>query len=74
MAVVDALAIRLEPGLVEAAGHRVDAHAERLNDEGMDDVGRGDLELDDLVDRNHRLVVDREQPEIARLQILPSFM
>ena len=65
LAVIDAFAIGLEPGLVEAAGNRVDAHAERLDDEGMDHVDRRHLQDDRLVDGNHGLVVDRQQSNVA---------
>src|SRR5579863_260520 len=50
LAVIDALALRLEPGFVVAPRHRVDADAERLDYERMDYVGRSHRDLDDLVD------------------------
>ena len=65
LAVIDSVALGLEPGLVQAAGHRVDADAEGRNGEGMDDVGGGDLDADLLADRHDRLVVDGQQPDVA---------
>ncbi len=70
LAVVDALALGLEPGLVEPPRHGVDLDAEGRHGEGVQHVRRGHLHLDHLVDRHDHLVVGGKQARLARLQIL----
>ena len=65
LAVVDALALDPEPGLVEPAGDGVDLDAERRHREGVDDVGADHLHADDGADRHDHLVVDGEQARLV---------
>ena len=70
LAVVDALALGLEPGLVEPPRHGVDLDAEGRHGEGVQHVRRGHLHLDHLVDRHDHLVVGRKQARLPGFQIL----
>ena len=58
LAVIDAFALGLEPGLVHSARNGVDADAERGNGERMNDVRGCDLDVNDFADRHNRFIID----------------
>ncbi len=59
-----------EPRLDRAAGDGVALHAERGHEPAMDHVAAVGQHADVLVHRHDHLVVDRQQPQLAGLQLV----
>ncbi len=70
LAVEQAFALGLEPGLVHAARHGIDLHTEGRHGESVDHVTGGDEETDMLANGNHDFVVDGQKARIDGLVFL----
>src|SRR4051794_22810119 len=72
LAVEQAFALGLEPGLVETARNGIDLDAEGRHCESVNDIGRGGghENANRLVDRQNQLVVDGQKTRIDRLVFL----
>ncbi len=67
LAEINAGAIGLEPGAVDAAGHGVHLHAHLRQRPGMDDVGAGGFDFNHLADRHDHFIVDTQKARLASL-------
>ena len=65
LAVIDSFAFGLEPRLVHAARIGVDLDAKRGQRPRVNNVRTSSQYTDGLVDRQHQMIVDTQQPRLA---------